>query len=57
MMLLPLHHPLGPLGKAAWVLQKEEWGATAIPHTLGAALLLRELVSCWDTVCNGMKGI
>lgn len=43
-MLILLLHPLGPLGRAAWVLQKEEWGAMAIPHTLGAALLLCELL-------------
>lgn len=54
MMLLPLLHPLGPLG---WGSADGGTGAKATPHTLGVALLLSELVSCWDIVCNGRKGI
>ena len=64
-MLLPLLHPPGPPGRAgipgaAWGFCRRKDGmAMAVPCTLGAALLLSELAleSCWDAVCNGIKGI
>lgn len=64
-MSLSLFHPPGPPGRAgipgaAWGFCRRKDGvAVAVPRTLRAALLLSELVleSCWDAVCNGIKGI